>query len=255
MLIFFNSLLLLLLPCSFQHGNKDRRVISIMQDNSRDFSVFKKRILQYLDIKGISKYECYQNTGITNGVFSQLNGMSEDNTLKFLSYYSDISSEWLLTGKGSMLKESNAELKPVKEIDFSISQFKQRGYAPYYPDLLVSAGQFDLMDIEQCEDPESWIKFPGIEVDGWFPIIGCSMEPKIYAGDIVGVRQLDGWERLDPDKTYLIITHDDRMIKHLETDDENKDILWAVSENYRRFKIEKTEIIRIFRVVWAGRLV
>ena len=62
----------------------------------RDFSVLKQRILQYLDFKGITKYECYKNTGITNGVLSQPNGMSEDNLLKFLSYYSDISTDWLL---------------------------------------------------------------------------------------------------------------------------------------------------------------
>ena len=50
-----------------------------MKENMRDFSVLKQRILQYLDFKGITKYECYKNTGITNGVLSQPNGMSEDN--------------------------------------------------------------------------------------------------------------------------------------------------------------------------------
>ena len=69
----------------------------------RDFSVLKQRILQYLDFKGITKYECYKNTGITNGVLSQPNGMSEDNLLKFLSYYSDVNPIWLLTGEGEIL--------------------------------------------------------------------------------------------------------------------------------------------------------
>jgi phage repressor protein C with HTH and peptisase S24 domain len=143
----------------------------------------------------------------------------------------------------------------VNESQLSVSQFKQRGYAPYFSELPISAGQFDLMNIEQREEAESWIKFPGVDVDAWFPVVGCSMEPKIFAGDIVGVKQLNRWERLDPDKTYMIITHDDRMIKHLETDENNEDILWAVSENYRRFKLLKDEIIRIFCVVWSGRFI
>lgn len=70
----------------------------------REISTFKERILQYAEKKGITKYEIYQNTGISNGVFSQKGGLSEDNILKFLSYYTDISPEWLLTGNGPMLK-------------------------------------------------------------------------------------------------------------------------------------------------------
>ena len=70
----------------------------------RDFSVIKQKILQYLDIKGISKYKFYQETGITNGILSQTNGLSEENTFKFLSKYRDISLDWLFYDEGSMLR-------------------------------------------------------------------------------------------------------------------------------------------------------
>ena len=70
----------------------------------RDFSIIKQKILQYLDYKGISKYKFYQETGITNGILSQSNGLSEENTLKFLSKYRDISLNWLFYDEGSMLK-------------------------------------------------------------------------------------------------------------------------------------------------------
>lgn len=73
----------------------------------REFSIIKLRILEYLEYKGFSKYQFYQNTGISNGVLSQKNGLSEENILKFISYFSDISPEWLLTGNGSMLKNSD----------------------------------------------------------------------------------------------------------------------------------------------------
>ena len=70
----------------------------------RDFSIIKQKILQYLDNKGISKYKFYQETGITNGILSQANGLSEENTLKFLSKYRDISLDWLFYDEGSMLR-------------------------------------------------------------------------------------------------------------------------------------------------------
>lgn len=69
----------------------------------RENSVIKERIMQYLEYKGISKYKFYQETGITNGILSKNNGISEENLLNFLSCYRDISPNWLLTGEGSML--------------------------------------------------------------------------------------------------------------------------------------------------------
>jgi len=69
----------------------------------REFSFIKQNILEYLDFIGVSKYEFYQKTGVSNGILSQKNGLSEENILKFLSYYTEINPEWLLTGRGSMV--------------------------------------------------------------------------------------------------------------------------------------------------------
>jgi hypothetical protein len=77
-----------------------------MQRNTRDISCIKQRILQFAAFEGISKYEIYHKTGISNGVFSQKGGISEDNILKFISYYENISEQWLLTGNGPMKRDS-----------------------------------------------------------------------------------------------------------------------------------------------------
>ena len=82
----------------------------------REFSIIKQKILQYLGFKGVSKYKFYQETGITNGILSQSNGISEENLLRFLSVYKDISAEWLLTGKGSMLKTPTASEPPCNPV-------------------------------------------------------------------------------------------------------------------------------------------
>lgn len=66
-------------------------------------SPIKQRILQYIEYKGITQYEVYKNTGITRGILTQNNGISEENLSRFLEYYHEISIDWLLTGEGSML--------------------------------------------------------------------------------------------------------------------------------------------------------
>lgn len=70
-------------------------------------SLIKKNILHYIEFKGISRYQFYQLTGITRGILDQNNGMSEENTAKFLAYAKDINVEWLITGRGNMLIADN----------------------------------------------------------------------------------------------------------------------------------------------------
>jgi hypothetical protein len=76
-------------------------------------SLIKKNILKYLENKGITKYRFYKETGVTRGILDQNNGMSEENTARIIAYYGDINLEWLLTGKGSMLKQTAPE-KPAQ---------------------------------------------------------------------------------------------------------------------------------------------
>ncbi len=126
---------------------------------------------------------------------------------------------------------------------------------PYYSEMPVSAGSADLQLMDGNERAVGYIRIAGVSGKCAFPVVGCSMEPVIHAGDIVVVDVLDRYELIDPDKIYMIVTGDDRMIKHIETDESNPDILWCVSPNYRRFSIPKTDIRQIFKVTFYGRFV
>lgn len=95
----------------------------------REFSIIKKNILYFIDNQNISKYELYQKTGISNGVLSQKGGMSEENTIKFLSYYTNVSADWLLTGKGEMLKKEGLVQQAHNNISSTITQ-QQTIHAP-----------------------------------------------------------------------------------------------------------------------------
>lgn len=88
-----------------------------MQDKEQHFSPIKQRILQFIGQLGISKREFYTKTGISRGTLESSTGITEDIVSRFLSVYQNISPDWLLTGNGSMEKESENKLKN----DFSIS--------------------------------------------------------------------------------------------------------------------------------------
>ena len=201
---------------------------------------------------------------ISPSAFAKLIGFSQSNLSKVLrgdrnvpsnliSAICDnlnVSYNWIVTGEGNMLVEEANKEAPA------VASEKTKGAVPYYGDLPVSAGKQDLATILSNMKPTGWINLPGMPSSiGAFPVVGCSMEPDIKPGDFISIIEVDRWERLDPDKTYMIITHDDRMIKHLSVDDNDDEILWCISPNYPKFKIEKSEIIAIYRVTFHGRLV
>ncbi len=71
------------------------------------------RIKKYLEFKGLSQQKFYKQTGLSNGSLSSKN-MRADNIEIVVSTYGDLNLYWLITGKGSMLKEPEKE-KTVQE--------------------------------------------------------------------------------------------------------------------------------------------
>jgi len=74
-----------------------------MQENKQEFSIIKKRILEFLKKEGISMYKCYQETGMSRGVLGQKNGISEENLIKFLKTYHKADPKWITLGEISSL--------------------------------------------------------------------------------------------------------------------------------------------------------
>ncbi|MCM0276796.1 LexA family transcriptional regulator [Bacteroides fragilis] len=172
----------------------------------------------------------------------------------------NIDIDWLTRDAGEMFKTPKKKLynEPMEEsMEYSaIAAEPVIGYSkskkiPYYEELPVD---INLDTIIQSSEPSGNVELPGIASKALFPVEGCSMKPDINPGDIIGIVQIDSWDRVDPDKIYLIITADDRMIKHLMVDDGDDKILWCISSNYPRFKINKSDIKFIYRISFHGKL-
>lgn len=75
------------------------------------FANTKERILQFIEIQGITKSIFFEKTGIKRGFLDadKLEGSVSDVFLaKIIATFPEINPEWLITGKGSMLKEEKA---------------------------------------------------------------------------------------------------------------------------------------------------
>ena len=83
-----------------------------MQEKSKNISQIKQRILQYIELKNIKKEKFYQETSLCGANFrgkSAESELSSDKIAIILRVYDDISPDWLLLGKGEMLRTETPE--------------------------------------------------------------------------------------------------------------------------------------------------
>lgn len=224
------------------------------------------RIQQIVENERITVTALERQIGASKGVLSGAMLKGTDIQSKWLQKivenYPLYNTEWLITGHGEMLKNDVSDVPAEYKKTSKLSIFKpedlplQAGKlyrAPIYHSYPVSAGNMGL-SVVRTDKPDSYCytTMPGVV---FFPVVGCSFEPIIKAGSYIGVVKVDKWDRLDTDKIYFIVTHDDRMIKRLRTDNDDSNILWCVSPNFSEFKIYKAEIIEISHVFFYGVMV
>lgn len=214
-----------------------------MQENKQEKSLIKQNISLYLAKKGVSDYVYYKESGTTRGILGQNNGISEENISRFLAYAPDINHEWLLTGKGNMLKEEGKEdaFAPVVSYDPKVGQ-------PYYDvDFL---GGFSEVYNSQVSLPEHNIIVPGFDrAKLWCNVTGHSMEPKINHGDIIALRPCT-LDDILYGEIYAVVLDTIRTIKIIRKGSSPKVLRYIpVNEKYDEQEFEIERIIKVYEVV------
>ncbi len=163
-------------------------------------SLIKKNILQFIEYKGISKYKFYQDTGITRGVLDQDNGMSEENTTRFLAHYPEVSAEWLLRGEGNMLRNAiPLEYKTDDKQEHSyVGESEEPFYghlkkAPLIPIDIIRKQHIRVWDYVQ-RHKELYEMFPGNlmpDFDLIHIVRSNALQPSVEKGDILFLEHLD----------------------------------------------------------------
>lgn len=213
---------------------------------------FSARFVEVVESLGQNGYKLDGVGCITKQKISNIsNGLTDVKTevvSDLCKAFPKVNANYILTGNGNMFLDE--EPKGIQVTSEPI-----KGSIPFYKELPVSAGKMDILKaFVDKEEGQGWIQLPDVSAIAAFPVKGCSMEPYIMNGDFVAIAPVNRWDRVDPDKVYMIITKDDRMIKHLMVDNDDDSILWAVSPNYNKFRISKEEIVEIYRVVFYGRM-
>lgn len=223
-----------------------------MKGEQQEKSPIKQNILLYLEKKGVTPYEFYKESGVTRGILQQNNGISEDNIARFLAYAPDVNIEWLLTSKGTMLKddlngiqtadEANPSTLPTTSMNPSVG-------TPYYDVDFI--GGFDEVFNSQVNIPATNIVIRGFEKASlWCNVTGHSMEPKINHGDIIALHQCT-LNDIQYGEIYAVVLDTIRTIKILRrSPDPDKLRFIPINTNdYDEQEFDKSRIINVFEVI------
>ncbi len=169
------------------------------------------------------------------------NQIPEGGIAKICRALPEVSFEWL-TGQEETPRRGYQEQPSTADMTMRVGQ-------PYYSRMPASAGQLEMGDEDVTVEH---ISIPGMKVTAYFPVVGNSMDPTIQSGDIVGIRRLDGLDRIRPNDIYLIFTRDnERMLKRIKGINQQSPYLTLYSDNpaYDPFDILKEQIVGVYKAV------
>lgn len=218
--------------------------------------MIKERIIQLIELKGIPKEEFYVKIGMTSASFrgnarkTPINSKAIENILSIIE---DANPEWLLTGKGSMLKEKQNEI--IKSTPILIKSEDKYGDFRHIP----------IIDIEAAAGNGA-INTDYIEVLGYITVPsnslysrtatyyavksrGDSMFPTIYDKDILVVRVLDRgeWQDIRDEHVYIVVDAQGRTFVKRVKNRLQRGFVVLMSDNldkvyYPNFTLEANEL-------------
>lgn len=215
-----------------------------MKEKQQEKSPIKQNILLYLENKGVTPYEFYKESGVTRGILQQNNGISEDNIARFLAYAPDVNIEWLLTSKGSMIKDGSTDIQISNDTTTSAISVPEGCHEgiPLVP-LSAMAGAFtDETSVMEYECERYVIPaFKG--ADFLIQIKGDSMQPTYYSGDLVACQRMPlndiffQWN-----KAYVLDTVQGPLIKRIMPGtDADHVLIVSDNSNYPPFELHKAQ--------------
>ena len=223
-----------------------------MKGKQQEKSPIKQNILLYLENKGVTPYEFYKESGVTRGILQQNNGISEDNIARFLTYAPDVNIEWLLTSKGSMIKDGSTDIQISNDTTTSsmpTTSMNPGIGTPYYDVDFI--GGFDEVFNSQVNIPATNIVIRGFEKASlWCNVTGHSMEPKINHGDIIALRQCT-LNDIQYGEIYAVVLDTIRTIKILRRSPDPSKLRFIPinTEDYDEQEFDKSRIMNVFEVI------
>lgn len=209
----------------------------------------KSNLLIFIKEKNLSKTEFYKKTGLSNGFLDKGGSVTSANLETILNTFPEISLDWLVTGRGPMLRSDLPAAHLATEPGAGIPLIPIEAVAGLPTDDSVGTR---FIDCAHYIIPD----FANLNVEYMIRVSGSSMYPKYSNGDILACRRVHDVLFFQWGKIYVIDSSQGALVKRV-FQDEDPDRILLVSDNrehYPPFSIPKSDIRSLSIVVGVIRL-
>lgn len=214
----------------------------------------KANLLIYLQKKNVSKPDFYKKTGLPNGFLDKSDSVNSRNLEKLLSSFEDLSADWLISGRGEMLRNQNVQIfsntspanapQSVENHGKNTQNIIQNKIPLYNAEAAAGFGSFSEMLTDAMI--EEYYDIPDFRsADFLIHISGSSMAPKYINGDIVAVKIIHEPQFIQWGRPHVIATKEQGLLcKRLyESSLENHINVYSENPKYDPFDLPHDEIL------------
>ncbi|MEZ3550261.1 S24 family peptidase [uncultured Duncaniella sp.] len=206
---------------------------------------------------------------VVDNIVGKRQGKPSFEVLQKLSAIEEINIEWVVTGMGDMLKnlpsEKHLEISSMSR-STSIKKSALLGGEAFYDTIRKTSDAIPLVSeqavgglsgknfVIQKNDVQAYYvipKFKNLNVDFMIEMVGDSMMPRFFPGDVVACSIIYNSNFIQWNKPHLIATREQGLIVKRLRKSSDQNCILAVSDNkdYDPFDIPKDEITGMARIV------
>lgn len=216
-------------------------------------NTIRQRLIEIADYKRLSVRAFEEFCGLKRGNISNLapdGNIGSDKLSKIIDAMPEVNPDWLLSGRGKMLKEDLSEMS-------SISTYGDNDEVETRPRVPLDAVAGSLSIITQSISEAECERYPVISrfpsYDFTMLVKGDSMEPEFHSGDEIACRFIEKPSFIQWGRPHVLDTYQGVVLKRIYNRP-GAILCKSNNNNYDDFEVPKDDIYRIALVVGSIRL-
>ena len=198
----------------------------------------KERLMEFLEFEKIPKTTFSMSIADSKTYVNAISqSIQPDKLLRISKLYPRLNIEWLMVGRGEMIRTENSEEQDTRpRIPTSVAAGSLMGFA-------------DAIQAHDCEMQPVIRNLPAY--DYTIIIKGDSMEPKFEGGDEIAIKKVTSF--VEWGKTYVLDTRDGAVIKRIFDDGDSFRCV-SFNKEYPDFNVPKDDVFGVYKVVGLIRI-